>query len=102
MRRIIISRRPVVGVMDMDVLLIETTHVHVPHPPFNHHDPLAHMDVDLPADVRDVDIDCLCLHCANLMVVVTLLYRTQSFKTELFGLAGRQCCGMSFIMKLIP
>ena len=65
---IIISRRPIVGVVDVDVLLIKTTHVLVPHPPFNHHNPLVHMDVDLPADVGDVDVDCLCLHCANLMV----------------------------------
>ena len=68
LRRIVISRRPIVGVVDMDVLLIKTTHVLVPRPPVNHHNPLVHMDVDLPADVGDIDVDRLCLHCANLMV----------------------------------
>ena len=68
LRCIVISRRPIVGVVDVDVLLIKTTHVLVPRPPFNHHNPLVHMDVDLSDDVGDVDIDCLCLHCANLMV----------------------------------
>ena len=31
--RIVISRRPIVGVVDVDVLLIKTTHVLVPRPP---------------------------------------------------------------------
>ena len=41
LRRIVISRRPIVGVVDVDVLLIKTTHVLVPRPPFNHHNPLV-------------------------------------------------------------
>ena len=66
--RIVISRRPIVGVVDMHVLLVKTTHVLVPCPPVNHHNPLVHMDMDLPADVRDIDVDRLCLHCADLTV----------------------------------
>ena len=68
LHRIVISRRPIVGVVDVDVLLIKTTHILIPRPPFNHHNPLVHMDVDLPADVGDVDVDCLCLHWVNSMV----------------------------------
>ena len=31
--RIVISRRPIVGIVDVDVLLIKTTHVLIPRPP---------------------------------------------------------------------